>query len=364
MKIGILGAGQLGRMLALAGIPLNNTFNFFDPVPFSPASVAGVQYSGSYEDFDLIDSFLEGVDVVTYEFENVSAKATQYLSGKVKVYPPVKALEITQDRIFEKSFFRQLGIPTPAFYEINNKEELISAISKNGFPCVLKTRRMGYDGKGQYVIKNDTDLNSVLEAVEIKNMILEDFVKFNREVSVICVRSIPGEIKFYPLVENVHRAGILRLSVAPAAINNPELKNEAEKYAAALLNELDYVGVLAIEFFEKEGRLLANEMACRVHNSGHWTIEGSETSQFENHIRAITGMPLGSAECIGFSAMFNIIGDLPDEKKLLGIPGVHLHLYGKEPRRNRKIGHVTYRCSNINEFEKNVEILKKEFSWE
>ena len=197
MKIGILGAGQRRRMLALAGIPLNNTFNFFDPGPFSPASVAGVQFSGSYEDFELIDSFLDGVDVVTYEFENVSAKATQYLSGKVKVYPPVKALEITQDRIFEKSFFRQLGIPTPAFYEINNKEELISAVSKNGCPCVLKTRRMGYDGKGQYVIKNDTDLKSILQTVEIKNMILEDFVKFNREVSVICVRSISGEVNVF-----------------------------------------------------------------------------------------------------------------------------------------------------------------------
>lgn len=361
MKIGILGAGQLGRMLALAGIPLDCTFNFLDPAPDSPAAVAGRQFTGNYDDFKLLDSFLEGLDVVTYEFENVSAKATQYITGKAKLYPPTQALEITQDRIYEKTFFNKLGIPTPAFYEINNKEELTAAVEKNGYPCVLKTRRMGYDGKGQYVLKCREDLQEVLNSAEIKNMILEDFVKFQREVSIIAVRSSNGETAFYPLVQNLHREGILRLSTAPAELIDAGLQAKAEKMAGDVLAALNYAGVLAIEFFETDGKLLANEMACRVHNSGHWTIEGAETSQFENHIRAVTGMPLGSTKCIGYSAMFNIVGQVPDINNLLSIDGLHLHLYGKEPRPNRKIGHVTFRCSDKDEFYKTVLELKTLF---
>jgi len=361
MKIGILGAGQLGRMLALAGIPLNCTFKFLDPAPDSPAAVAGKQYTGNYENFELLDEFINELDVVTYEFENVSAIATKYLTNKVKLYPPTQALEITQDRIFEKTFFNMLNISTPLFYEISTKEELKSAVEQNGYPCVLKTRRMGYDGKGQYVIKSSEDLEQILNSVEIKNMILEDFVKFEREVSIIAVRSELGETAFYPLVKNLHREGILRLSLAPAEPENPVLQKEAEKMAGAILNELNYVGVLAIEFFEINGKLLANEMACRVHNSGHWTIEGDETSQFENHIRAVSGMPLGSTACKGYSAMFNIVGEVPEIKKLLKINGLHLHLYGKEPRPNRKIGHVTYRCDNKTEFETTVNELKNFF---
>ena len=361
MKIGILGAGQLGRMLALAGIPLNCTFKFLDPAPDSPAAVAGKQYTGNYEDFNLLDSFLEDLDVVTYEFENVSAEATQYLTGKVKLYPPTEALEVTQDRIFEKTFFNKIGIPTPAFFEINNKEELAEAVNKNGYPCVLKTRRMGYDGKGQYVIKEKNDLEKLISEVDIKNMILEDFIKFDREVSIIAVRSANGQTAYYPLVQNLHREGILRLSIAPAMLTNDALQREAERMAGDVLTNLNYVGVLAIEFFEKDGKLLANEMACRVHNSGHWTIEGAETSQFENHIRAVTGMPLGSTSCIGYSAMFNIVGEVPELSNLLSVEGLHLHLYGKEPRPNRKIGHITYRNSNYDQFVENVEKLKHVF---
>jgi 5-(carboxyamino)imidazole ribonucleotide synthase len=361
MKIGILGAGQLGRMIALAGIPLNCSFNFLDPVPHSPASVAGRQFSGGYEDYKLLDSFLNGVDVVTYEFENVSSTATQYLTQKVKVFPPSRALEITQDRIFEKKFFNRLDIATPRFYEINNKNELRKAAAENGFPCVLKTRRMGYDGKGQFALKNNAGLDAVIADIEIKDMILEDFVKFNRELSILAVRSVTGETAFYSLVENLHKEGILRLSKAPAEGITPQLQQEAESYAKKVLTELNYVGVLAIELFEIDGKLLANEMACRVHNSGHWTIEGAETSQFENHVRSITGMPLGSTACVGFSAMFNIIGQVPDVDSLLSIPGVHLHLYDKQPRPNRKIGHITFRCDEKSEFLRITDELRKYF---
>jgi 5-(carboxyamino)imidazole ribonucleotide synthase len=361
MKIGILGAGQLGRMLALSGIPLNHTFKFLDPAPNSPASVAGEQLCGNYDDTELLDSFIKDLDVVTYEFENVSAKATNYLTNKVKVFPPPKALEITQDRIFEKRFFNGIGVHTAGFYEINSKDDLISAVKKNGYPCILKTRRMGYDGKGQYLLKSKDDLDDVLGSIEASNLILEDFVKFDREVSIICVKAVNGQTKFYSLVENRHREGILRLSTAPAANTNKGLQETAENIATKVLDALDYVGVLAIEFFVADGKLLANEMACRVHNSGHWTIEGAETSQFENHIRAVAGQALGSVNNIGYSAMFNIIGEPPDTESVLSIPGAHLHLYGKEPRPNRKLGHITYRSDNFADFNKNLINLTAQF---
>jgi len=361
MKIGILGAGQLGRMMALAGIPLGHTFRFLDPVPSSPASVAGEQLAGSYEDTELLNKFIAGIDVVTYEFENVSALATQYLTGKVDVFPPTKALEITQDRIFEKTFFKNLGVPVTDFYEINNKTDLKNAVEKNGFPCILKTRRMGYDGKGQFLLKSNADVYALFEEVEIKNMILENFVKFNRELSIIAVRGVSGQTKSYSLVENTHAKGILRLSIAPADNVSVELQAKAEKIATDVMNAMNYIGVMAIEFFDVNGVLYANEMACRVHNSGHWTIEGAETSQFENHIRAVSGMPLGSTRNIGFSAMFNILGSVPETTEMLETPGLHFHLYGKEPRKDRKIGHITLRADSKTELTENIEKLKPLF---
>jgi 5-(carboxyamino)imidazole ribonucleotide synthase len=260
--------------------------------------------------------------------------------------PPPHALEIVQDRFTQKQFFHQLGIPTAAFFQVDDRAGLDRGLEAAGFPAVLKTRRWGYDGKGQAVLQHDREVGPAWEAMGGSPLILESFVHFEREVSLVCARSVTGETVFYPLTENRHRQGILRVSLAPACGIPSELQQLAESYARKIFTSLDYAGVLTVEFFYGDGKLLANEMATRVHNSGHWTIEGAETSQFENHLRAIGGLPLGSPAARCFAAMVNLIGTEPDPRALLAVPGAHLHLYGKSPRPGRKLGHVTLCASS------------------
>ena len=348
--IGILGAGQLGRMLALAGYPLGMRFRFLDPAPDSPAGLLADHLTLDYSNDPALTQFARGLDVITYEFENVPVEAACYLEKFTPVYPLPVALEKAQDRFIEKSLFCELGIPTPRFTVKFTKDE----IDFIGLPAVLKTRRLGYDGKGQITVYSNAELTTQ----KMEAMILEEFVFFSRELSVIAVRNKAGEMKFYPLIENHHREGILRLSLVTGNIS-PELQKQAEEYAVKVMSALDYVGVLTIEFFEKDGSLLANEMAPRVHNSGHWTIEGAVTSQFENHVRAVSGSPLGSTNPRGVCAMVNLIGDLPDVKSILKVDGAHLHLYDKAPRPKRKIGHVTLVEKDIETLTRKLDLVKE-----
>jgi 5-(carboxyamino)imidazole ribonucleotide synthase len=301
-------------MLALAGIPLGLSFRFLDPSPDAPAAEVGELLVGEFDDPDLLDRLADGAAAVTYEFENVPVAA----AARVGAVPAAAALDASQDRLVEKQLFRRLGIPTPKFDD-----------EVDSFPAILKTRRLGYDGKGQRLVEawQGSDPGHVLE----------ERVPFDRELSLLAARGADGDTRFYPLVENVHEDGILRTSRAPAAAA-PQA--EAEEYATKLLDGLGYVGVLALELFDVGGRLLANEFAPRVHNTGHWTIEGAATSQFENHLRAVLGLPLGSTESRR-SVMVNLIGSVPVSEDVLRVLGAHLHLYGKEPRPGRKLGHVT-----------------------
>jgi len=351
MKIGILGAGQLGRMLALAGYPLGMHFRFFDPAPNSPADPLAENVTADYMNTYALDRFANGLDVVTYEFENVPVEAVRYLERSVPVYPPPIALEKGQDRFVEKSFLHELGIPVPQF-GIETK-----SIS---FPSVVKTRRMGYDGKGQAVLSSKDDIRdqAVSELLTHDDLIVEEFIPFDRELSIIGVRNKSGESVFYPLIENRHRDGILRESLVTGQIPS-DLQRQAEEYAKKVMDALNYVGVLAIEFFEKDGRLVANEMAPRVHNSGHWTIDGAVTSQFENHLRAVSDAPLGSTNPLGVCAMVNLIGNVPDAKSILEIEGAHLHLYGKEPKPKRKLGHVTFVENDVQALQKKLDRIEE-----
>jgi 5-(carboxyamino)imidazole ribonucleotide synthase len=352
--IGILGAGQLGRMLALAGYRLGMRFRFLDPASDSPAGLLADHWAFDYSDESVLKQFASGLEVITYEFENVPVTMARYLKKFIPVYPPPIALEKAQDRFVEKSFFCELGIPTPNFtMDFENDQ-----IDRIGFPAVLKTRRLGYDGKGQVIVRSETDLKDELKNGNKYELILEEFISFERELSLIGVRNKASEMRFYPLVENHHREGILRLSFVTGNVSQ-ELQNQAEEYAMKVTSALDYVGVLAIEFFEKDGCLLANEMAPRVHNSGHWTIEGAVTSQFENHIRAVSDSPLGSTDPLGVCAMVNLVGDFPDMKSILKIDGAHVHIYDKAPRPKRKIGHVTLVEQDMETLMRKLEFVKE-----
>ena len=357
MKVGLLGGGQLGRMLALAGYPFGFTFRTFDHSSESPAGQLSELIVGEFVDEVALDLFAEGLDLVTYEFENVPVTTSRFLAKRIPVYPPPEALEVAQDRLVEKNFFSQLGILTPAFVPVDTEDDLRAGFERLGATGVLKTRRFGYDGKGQHVIRDRSDASEAWKSIGGVPLLLESFVEFERELSMIAVRSVSGEIKFYPLIENHHRGGILRLSIAPAEGITADLQSLAEGYAARVLETLKYVGVLTIEFFQCEGELMANEMAPRVHNSGHWTIEGAETSQFENHLRAISGLPLGSTDTTGHSAMLNIIGSLPDLSEAYSMKDAHVHLYGKAPRTGRKIGHITIRSADRETLHRNTKHL-------
>jgi 5-(carboxyamino)imidazole ribonucleotide synthase len=315
----------------------------------------------SYDDAQALEQFAASVDLITYEFENVPVSTARFLQDRKPIYPPPAALEVSQDRFIEKSFLRDLGIATPAFAPIDTVSDAHAAHKLIGLPAVLKTRRMGYDGKGQRIVRTPDELTAARAELGDSELILEEFVLFSEERSLIAVRSIQGETQYYPLVENVHQNGILRTSRTPSVSVSErvtqKLQREAEGQADAILTALQYVGALAIEYFVVDGSLVANEIAPRVHNSGHWTIEGAETSQFENHLRAILDLPLGSTNVLGHVGMINIIGDLPNLYNVLQTPGAHLHLYDKSPRPNRKIGHITIRAESAFEVNTALERL-------
>lgn len=341
MKVGVLGGGQLGRMMALAGYPIGLQFRFFDPSPDASAGHMAELVSARYDDLDAVASFADGLGAVTYEFENVPAETARFLAERLPVHPTPAALEVAQDRLVEKTFFQKLGFQTPAFAPVDSRDDLDAALRDIGLPAVLKTRRDGYDGKGQVVLRHVAEIDTAWEQLGGSPLILEAFVPFERELSIVAAHGLDGSFRAYPLVENEHRDGILARTMAPAPGLTPDLQKSAESCISAAMIELGYVGVMTIELFERQGQLLVNEMAPRVHNSGHWTIEGSETSQFENHLRAVLGLPLGSTAARGYSTMLNLIGATPDPSAVLVTEGLHLHLYGKDPRPGRKLGHVT-----------------------
>jgi 5-(carboxyamino)imidazole ribonucleotide synthase len=325
-------------MLGLAGIPLGCTFTFLDPVAGAPAAAVGDLVVGGLDDVDAARLAAKGADVVTYEWEGVPAATARALEGSAPVFPPPRALDVSQDRLVEKETLNSLGIGTAPFRAVDSLDDLRTAVEALGLPAVLKTRRGGYDGKGQSVLRSAGDIDAAWGALGGVPLILEGFVPFARELSILAARARDGEVRCWPVVENVHRDGILRVTRVPAI---GAVQADAEACIRPLLHELQFVGVCCVELFDVGGTLLANEIAPRVHNSGHWTIEGAETSQFENHVRAVAGMPLGSTALRSPCAMVNCIGTMPDRDAVLRIPGAHFHDYGKEPRPGRKLGHVT-----------------------
>jgi len=345
MKLGVLGGGQLARMLAIAAHPLGVETVFVDPNPRSPARAVAEPIEASWNEREALLALAARVDVATYEFENVPDASARILGDAVPLLPPPEALRVSQDRLVEKDSLSALGVPTPPFRAVDDRAALREAVSALGVPCVLKTRRLGYDGKGQAAICTDDDaaLDRAWALVGAGQVpcILEGFVRFERELSQIVVRDARGDVRFYPLVQSFHDRGILRETLAPAPDVPDATAELARSYAARLAAHLGYVGTLALELFDAGGTLLANEFAPRVHNSGHWTIEGAETSQFENHVRAVCGLPLGETRALGRSVSFNLLGGVPDVAALLAVPGAHLHLYGKSPAPWRKLGHLT-----------------------
>ncbi|HEY5971167.1 MAG TPA: 5-(carboxyamino)imidazole ribonucleotide synthase [Pseudoxanthomonas sp.] len=347
--VGILGGGQLARMLALSGAPLGLRFLVMDTEADACAGQFAPLLVGDYRDEAALAEFASKIDVATFDFENVPAESAEWLAARVPVFPNPRALAVAQDRLTEKNLFRELGIPVPAFAAISTRDELDAALEQVGVPCILKTRRLGYDGKGQFRIKTHADADAawaVLGAQAQKvGLIVEAFVPFERELSVVAVRGRDGEFRSWPLTENWHVDGVLSASLAPAKVS-ADLADAAIVYARKLAEKIDYVGVFALELFCRGGELLANEIAPRVHNSGHWTTEGAETSQFENHLRAVLGLPLGDTRMLGHACMLNWIGEMPEASPLLQEAGGHWHDYGKETRAGRKVGHATLRADN------------------
>jgi len=339
MRVGIIGAGQLGQMLGFAAQRLGITCRFLDPAERPPAADAGDVIRRPFDDADALAELAADCDVVTYEFENVPVEALLAIAGRVPVFPPPDALRSAQDRLAEKRLFDELQIPLPRYRAVDSLDDLRAAVEAIGLPLVLKTRRFGYDGKGQYLVKTAGDVDDAWGELGGAALIAEEWLDFDYEVSAIGARSPGGDFVMYSLTHNEHAAGILRRSRAP--VDAPALEEQARAYMKAMLERLDYVGVLALELFVVGDRLLANEFAPRVHNSGHWTIEGAATSQFENHLRAVTNQPLGPTACRGHAGMLNLIGDIPQAARQLGIPGCWLHDYGKRPREGRKLGHIT-----------------------
>ena len=347
--VGILGGGQLARMMALSGAPLGLRFRILDNVADACAGQFAPMIVGDYTDQAALGEFASQVDVATFDFENVPAASAQWLAERVPVFPSPQALAVAQDRLAEKSLFRELGIPVPDFADIASREQLEDAVARLGTPCILKTRRLGYDGKGQFRIKSVADIDAAWDALGAQvarvGLIVEGFVHFQRELSVVAVRGRDGEFRAWPLTENWHVDGVLSASLAPATVD-AGMQATALSHARRLAEAMDYVGVFALELFCRDGELLANELAPRVHNSGHWTIEGSETSQFQNHLRAVLGLPLGDTRMVGLACMLNWIGAMPDANAVLGEAGGHWHDYGKSPRAGRKVGHATVRADS------------------
>ena len=338
-RIGVLGGGQLGQMLGLAAIPLGIECVFYDPSPDAPARVAGRHVCAAWDDRDALARFAESVDVITFEFENVPTASLAFLAGVRPVRPGVRSLELTCDRIREKEFLRDAGVPVQPFAAVATAADLDLALATVGPHGVLKTRTLGYDGKGQRVVRAAAELAPAWAELGQRPCIYEAFVPFDREISVVATRALDGTTAVYPIVENLHTQGILFRSIAPARV--PEsLAAAATRHARSVLEGLGHVGTLALEMFVADHALVANEIAPRVHNSGHWTIQGARTSQFENHMRAVAGLPLGDTGAHAFSAMVNLIGGVPEAGEVLAIPGASAQFYGKAPRPGRKVAHM------------------------
>lgn len=348
--IGIVGGGQLGMMLAQAGAPYGIKFRFLDPNPDACAGEFGDLVVGRPDEERPLTKFAKGLDVATYEFENFDAKAIRTLGESVKVLPGPKALRAAQDRITEKKLLQKigkpLGIEPPAFVQVDSPGQATDAAKKLGVPMVLKTRRWGYDGKGQRVVREIEEAESAAVDLGGSGLIAEAFVDFDRELSIIAARSSDKTFGAYPLVENEHERGILRKTTAPAQDIAPELQELAETYASKVMENLGYAGVMTIELFAKGDRLMANEIAPRVHNSGHWTIEGADHSQFEQHLAAILGVEVGRPQIVSQTVLVNLIGNDPPDAVIPRESGVKVHRYGKANRKGRKIGHITCVANN------------------
>jgi len=339
MTVGIVGGGQLGRMLALAGYPLGLDFLFLDRTTDTPAGQLAPSLTGEFTDRTLLRALAAKSEVITFDWENISVESLRALGRSTRISPPLAALEISQDRIAEKRLFERLSIPTTRYAAVDSRAGLERALKKVGLPGVLKTRRLGYDGKGQAVVRSREAAFEAFDKLAGSGLIYEEFVAFDYEVSIIGARSPRGELAVYPLNRNRHREGILRLTRAPWDV--PALERKATMHLCKILRHFDYSGVLNVEFFVRGGELYANETAPRVHNSGHWTIEGAATSQFENHLRAILNLPLGATTPRAHTAMINLIGEMPAIDSVLALAEAHWHDYGKAPRPGRKLGHVT-----------------------
>jgi 5-(carboxyamino)imidazole ribonucleotide synthase len=337
-RIGVLGAGQLALMLAQASAALDLDVVCAGQPGDCAEQVAEVKVV-DLDDADAVAAFAADVDIVTIESENIDARVL----GGLRLFPNARAVGIAQDRLTEKRFFNKCGIGTATFAPVDSLVDLKQAIEVTGLPAILKTRRMGYDGKGQVRLRNADDAAAAWTGIGEVPCILEGMVEFSAEVSLIAARAATGRIVFYPLIRNHHRDGILRTSIAPFV--DEQLQRHAESYMTKLLEALEYIGVLAVEFFVVDGKLLANEMAPRVHNSGHWTIEGAQTSQFENHLRAIAGLELGGTDSRP-TVMLNCIGTMPPESETASFPNLFRHDYGKEARPGRKVGHLTFPASD------------------
>lgn len=356
-SLGILGGGQLGRMLALAARQMGVDVTVVDPNEDAPARAVSHHIPLPYDDWDALDE-LALSDVVTFEFENIPDEAARRLQAARPVFPPPEALLASQDRLVEKNLFRSLGIETPKFLALESIEQARAAYEELG-PCIFKTRRLGYDGKGQFVVRSFEQAAPAFEELGGGDLIAEQLVSFDRELSVLLCRDVHGRIVTYPVTENTHKGGVLHKSVAPAPSLSEQLAGKAREYAKDLAQHLNYVGVLALELFQVGDELLANEFAPRVHNSGHWTIEGAKTSQFENHVRAVLGLPLGRTDALQPTGMLNLIGQMPNAALVLDVDDAHLHDYEKEPRSGRKVGHITVRASSHEELAAKLELLEQ-----
>jgi 5-(carboxyamino)imidazole ribonucleotide synthase len=348
-------------MMALAGYPLGVRCLFLDRTENTPGAQVAPSLIGELEDGAKLAELARQSDVVTFDWENISGRALEPIEAMTQVLPPRAALEVSQDRISEKALFKKLRIPVAPHASVDDKASLLAAVKRCGLPGILKTRRLGYDGKGQFKLGSEQDIDQALTALGGSGLIYEGFQRFSKEVSIIGARSLSGEIAFYPLAENTHGGGILRFTKAP--LINAKLEREARSHLRRVMQSLSYVGVLTIEFFVVGGRLVANEMAPRVHNSGHWTIEGCITSQFENHLRAICGMPLGATDALGHAAMVNFLGTMPERDSLLKVKGLAYHDYGKEPRSGRKLGHCTILSARAKERDAALVKTLKQVRW-
>lgn len=337
MRIGIIGAGQLGQMLGFAARDLGIQCQFLDPSPNPPAAVCGPVIRAAFDDRQALAKLAQSCDVLSYEFENVPVDALLEISDRVPVYPPPEALRHAQDRLCEKQLFSALAIPLPEYHRIDALDDLSVAAEKLGLPFVLKTRRLGYDGKGQFVVRQLADMQTAWDQCGAGELIAEQWVDFDYEVSAIAARNVSGEVIYFPLTQNEHVGGILQISRAP--LQNDALTQLAQQHIGALLRHLDYVGVLVLELFVVGDRLLANEFAPRVHNSGHWSIEGAEPSQFTAHLQAISNQSLTPPRLTGHAGMLNLIGEIPAQVRTGG--QYIVHDYGKSVRSGRKLGHIT-----------------------